>query len=69
MKIDERLTVKELADALGVSQRYIYQMRRCGFQMDGLKRDSQTTTLLAAVVWIVKNDFRMSNGKGRVRGQ
>lgn len=61
---EEKLVVKELADSLGVSTRFIYQMRRCGFPMHGHTKDNQTATTTEAVRWIEANDFRLCNGVG-----
>ena len=61
---DGRLCVKELADGLGVSTRFVYEMRRCGFVMEGVH---QAATLKSAVDWIKANDFRMVRGVGRVQ--
>ena len=63
---DEKQCVKGLAFDLGVSVRYVYEMRRCGFTMEGLKRCNQTATTRQAVAWIEENDFRMIDGKGLV---
>ena len=62
--IEEKLVVKELADALGVGKHYVYQMRRCGFVMRGETKDNQVASLGEAVVWIEDNDFRLVNGVG-----
>lgn len=66
MKPDEKLVVKELATALQVSCRYVYEMRRCGFAMAGPARDNQTATCQNAVEWIRENDFRIINGYGAI---
>jgi hypothetical protein len=66
MRDPEKLCVKELADALEVSTRYVYQMRACGFVMEGFRPHGQTTTVKTAVEWIEKNDFRVVRGVGRV---
>lgn len=63
----EKLCVKGLAFSLGVSVRYVYEMRRCGFTMEGRRKDNQTATLKEAVQWIVENDFKMVDGVGRVQ--
>ena len=55
----DQLCVKELAAALQVSTRYVYEMRRCGFPMEGRHHMNQTATVTAAVQWIENNDFRM----------
>ena len=60
------LNVKELASALGVSAHYVYQMRACGFEMDGLLRTNQKATVNRAVRWIRRRRFRLLNGKGMV---
>lgn len=58
------LNVKELAAALGVSAHYVYQMRACGFEMDGLLRTNRKATVNRAVRWIRRKGFRLMNGKG-----
>ena len=65
---DERLSAKELAAGLGVSIRYVYEMRRCGFAMNGRRRFHQTASLDAAKRWVEKNDFQMVRGFGECRG-
>jgi hypothetical protein len=67
MNTDEKLCVKQLADALQVSPRYVHEMRRCGFVMTGVKRCNQTSTAQKAVAWIEANDFRIINGLGFIR--
>ena len=62
---EQRLCVKELAGSLGVSVRYVYAMRACGFGMEGTPHN-QTTTTKEAVRWIEQNDFKMVDGVGRV---
>jgi hypothetical protein len=62
--VESKLVVKELADYLGVSLKFVYQMRHCGFKMDGDFKDNQTTTARAAVAWIEQEDFRLVNGVG-----
>jgi|GEM_PF-6674919 len=65
MKTDpEKLCVKALAFELGLSTRFVYEMRRCGFAMEGRSKDNQTATLKQAVDWILENDFRMVDGFG-----
>ena len=66
MSAEEKLCVKELAAGLGVSAQYVYQMRACGFVMEGLKRYNRTSTVEAAVAWVRENDFRLVQGKGKV---
>lgn len=61
---EEKLVVKQLADSLGVSTRFVYEMRRCGFAMHGQTKDNQTCTVREAVGWIERQDFRMVNGVG-----
>jgi hypothetical protein len=58
------LLIKELATALGVSTRFIYQMRACGFPMTGDTRQRQKATLAEARAWISANNFRLNDGKG-----
>lgn len=60
----EPLPVKELADALGVGLRFVYQMRACGFPMRGDTRHQQMATLEEARAWIQANDFRLIKGAG-----
>lgn len=59
-----QLQVKELAAALDVSVRYVYEMRRCGFQMHGENNYCQTATVAAAKKWILENGFRIISGVG-----
>ena len=66
---EEKLCVKELADKLGISVRYVYEMRRCGFKMDGAGRFNQTTSKQRALAWIEENDFHMIDGAGIVNGE
>lgn len=63
----EHLCVKELAAALTVCTNYVYEMRRCGFRMSGVKRQGQTATVHEAVRWIKQNDFRLHDGCGVVK--
>lgn len=58
------LLVKELAWALGVSSRFVYQMRACGFPMRGDTRQRQTATLPEARAWIKAHRFRLKHGVG-----
>lgn len=58
------LLTKELAVALGVSPRFIYQMRACGFPMHGATRRRQMATVEDARDWIRANNFRLLDGKG-----
>ncbi|HEV2331247.1 MAG TPA: hypothetical protein VGY56_20895 [Verrucomicrobiae bacterium] len=58
------LLIKELAMALGVSSRFVYQMRSCGFPMRGDTRQRQMATLNEARAWIYANNFRLINGAG-----
>ena len=62
-----RLSVKELAGALGVSTRYVYQMRANGFEMEW---DFQSHCYVASVgqarQWICRTGFRLSNGRPKV---
>jgi hypothetical protein len=55
----EELQVKELAAALDVSTRYVYEMRRLGFSMHGKNNYQQTATIVEARQWIEANHFRM----------
>ena len=63
------LRVKELAPALGVSMSYVYQMRACGFKMEGGSRDNQTASLAAARRWIAETRFRVVKGRGQLKMQ
>jgi hypothetical protein len=65
--IGKKLCVKALAGALGVSVRYVYAMRSCGFKMNGITRSNQTATYAEAVTWINQNEFRMKDGKGKCK--
>jgi len=67
MKSEHHLVVKELAVSLGVSTRFVYEMRRCGFPMRGETKDNQTATLREAVDWIEREGFRMVNGVGMTK--
>ena len=58
------LRVKELAESLRVSNRFIYQMRACGFCMRGDNHYSQTATVQEARDWIKANNFRLVKGVG-----
>ncbi|HEV2320688.1 MAG TPA: hypothetical protein VGV18_13105 [Verrucomicrobiae bacterium] len=60
------LLVKELAASLGVSPRFVYQMRACGFPMRGDTRLRQAATLEEARAWIKANGFRLSSSVGIV---
>lgn len=62
----EKLCVKALASALGVSSRYVYEMRRCGFQMEGNGHYQQVSTVEVARLWIDTQGFKILNGKGIV---
>lgn len=61
-----RLSVKELAAALGVSKQFVYQMRACGFPMLGHSRHSQRATVGAASKWIKTKNFRLADGRGLI---
>lgn len=63
----EKMCVKELASSMLVSERYIYEMRRLGFKMSGVKHTNQTATVNDAVAWIRANDFRMVRGIGSIK--
>jgi len=63
---NENLRVKELAESLRVSNRFIYQMRACGFPMRGDSHYSQTATVQEAQDWIKANNFRLIKGIGVV---
>jgi hypothetical protein len=58
------LLTNELAVALGVSFRFIYQMRARGFLMRGDTRRRQMATLEQARAWIRANNFRLHDGIG-----
>lgn len=60
----DRLCVKELADSLRVSRRFVYQMRARGFPMHGGRRHWQTATVQEARDWIKANRFRLIKGIG-----
>jgi hypothetical protein len=62
--ISEPMSVKELAASLGVSLRFVYQMRACGFLMRGDTRHRQTATPEEARAWIKENDFRLVKSFG-----
>ncbi len=64
MNPDEQLCVKALAAEMRVSTRFIYQMRACGFKMDGPFRRAQTASVRQAAKWIRARDFRLLNGTG-----
>lgn len=64
----DRLCVKELAAALQVGTTFVYQMRACGFQMNGRFRHEQTATVQEAIQWVRDNDFRLVNGRGVTKG-
>lgn len=64
----EPLFVKELAVALGVSTRFIYQMRACGFVMEGDVHQRQKATVAEARAWIKENNFRLIKSKGMIGG-
>jgi hypothetical protein len=68
VNLDANLCVKDLAPRLGVSVRYVYEMRRLGFQMHGRRRDNQTCDLDEALAWIGANGFRMVRGRGVQKG-
>ncbi|HEX3625120.1 MAG TPA: hypothetical protein VH280_06830 [Verrucomicrobiae bacterium] len=59
-----RLLIKELAEALGVSTRFIYVMRARGFPMRGDTHQRQMATVAEASAWIRANNFRIINGTG-----
>jgi hypothetical protein len=58
----ELLTVKELAQRLKRSTRYVYAMTSKGFVMPGMR-----CTIEDAVVWLRNNPFPRASLKGRVR--
>ena len=64
--MDCGLRVKELAESLRVSKRFVYQMRACGFPMRGKERHSQTATTEEAHDWIKANNFRLVKGIGAI---
>lgn len=61
------LRVKELAPAIGKTVRYVYEMRRCGFRMNGCGRYNQECTVKEAKDWILKTGFRIIHGRGGFR--
>ena len=61
------LCVKELANSLGASVRFVYQMRACGFPMRGILRNNCTATVKEALAWIEANNFRLVKGVGVTR--
>ena len=67
MEQPEAFTVKELAPRLGVSVRYVYEMRRLGFEMSGPTHCNRSCSMQQAVDWIRANDFRITNGRGKCR--
>lgn len=69
MNQSDKLCVKELANALQVSTKFVYQMRACGFEMAGREhQNNQTASTAAAAAWIQRHDFRIVRGKGVVGG-
>ncbi len=68
------LTVKELADELGVSEHYVYQMHAAGFPMEwrtlpGCGRVKfLTATVESARDWIETHNFRLADGYGLAGG-
>jgi hypothetical protein len=64
--ISEPLSVKQLAASLGVSPRFVYQMRACGFPMRGETRHRQSATAEEARAWIKANNFRLIRSVGVV---
>jgi hypothetical protein len=60
----EPKTVKELAESMRVSMRFIYQMRARGFPMHGRERHNQTATVREARDWIRASNFRLIKGIG-----
>jgi len=67
MSQPEAFTVKELAPLMGVSVRYVYEMRRLGFKMRGPTYCNRACSMQDAVDWIRSNGFRMVNGRGRLQ--
>jgi hypothetical protein len=65
-KISEPLPVKQLAAALRVSLRFVYQMRACGFPMRGETRQRQAATPDEARAWIEAHNFRLIKSVGVV---
>lgn len=63
-KISEPLSVKQLAASLGVSLRFVYQMRARGFPMYGDTRQRQAATPEEARAWIKENNFRLVKSFG-----
>lgn len=63
-KVSEPLTVKQLAASIGVSPRFVYQMRLCGFPMSGDTHNRQMATLEEARAWIKANNFRLIKSVG-----
>jgi hypothetical protein len=64
--VQTALSVKQLAASLGVSPRFIYQMRACGFPMNGDTLNRQAATLDEARAWIKTHNFRLVRGEGIV---
>ena len=56
MSGDALLSIKELADALGRSRSYIFEMKRCGFIMPGNR-----ATLHQAMSFLARNPNPWSN--------
>lgn len=64
------LSVKELAERLGRSTRYVYGMRQRGFPMTwDWPSHCYVATEPAARAWIEKKRFRLVRGKERVGPQ
>ena len=60
---EQPLVVQELALALGVSVRYVYEMRRCDFPMRR-QQIKQMATVREAMDWIRQNEFKIRGGYG-----
>ena len=68
IEVNAPLCVKELAAALGVSAHFVYQMRACGFAMEwSAELRCQAASESSAREWIKTADFRIVNGRGRVK--
>ena len=66
--MSDQLNVKELAMAMRVGVTFVYQMRARGFRMRGPFRRERTATLREAIGWVRRNDFRLVDGRGVIRG-
>lgn len=63
VEISARLSVKELADVLGVTVGYVYKMRMAGFPMVRTPGGIYEATAEAARAWIKASKFRIVQGR------